>query len=86
MARIIDTKKKKSVEIKDGENIRNASELLGVEFNCRNGVCGTCMIDIINGEENLTPLTKEEKDLARDKTHRLACQCKLKKGEVEIGF
>lgn len=86
MATIKYPKRQKSVQVKDGENIRNAAELLGVEFNCKNGVCGTCMIDIVKGEENLSPLTKEEKDLARDKKHRLACQCKLKKGELEIDF
>jgi 2Fe-2S ferredoxin len=84
MATLKNSKTGKAKEVKDGENIRNVAEILGVEFNCKNGVCGTCMIDIVKGEENLSPLTKEENDLKRDKKHRLACQCKIISGEVEI--
>lgn len=84
MAKLKNAKTGKTIEIKDGENIRNAAEILGVEFNCRNGICGTCMIDIEKGEENLSPLTRQEKDLARDNKHRLACQCNIVSGEVEI--
>ncbi len=75
----------KAKEISDGENIRHAAEILGVEFNCKNGICGTCMIDIVKGEENLSQLTQPEKELKRDRKHRLACQCRIKSGEVEIG-
>ena len=85
MAKLKNSKTGKEREVPDGENIRDAAELLGVEFNCKNGVCGTCMIDIVKGEENLSPLTKEENDLKRDKGHRLACQCRILHGEVEIG-
>ncbi len=85
MAILKNSRKGKTIEVKDGENIRDAAEILGVEFNCRNGVCATCMVDIIKGEENLSGLTKAEKTLARDMKHRLACQCRIKSGEVEIG-
>ena len=84
MAKII--YKEKEAEVKDGENIRNASQELGVPFNCSHGTCGTCMIDIVSGEENLSELTEQEEMFARDREHRLACQCRIKKGEVEIDF
>jgi len=84
MAKLIS--KDKMVEIPDGESIKSAARKLGVEFNCKSGICGTCMIDIIKGEENLSPLTQPEKDLKRDEKNRLACQCKIKNGEVEIGI
>jgi ferredoxin len=84
MATIKNVKTGKTCKVADGEPIKDACKVLGVEFNCKNGICGTCMIDIIKGESNLTGLTKEEKVLARDKKRRLACQCKIKKGEVEI--
>jgi ferredoxin len=84
MATIKNAKTGKVQRIADGESIKDACKVLGVEFNCTGGICGTCMIDIVKGEENLTPLTKEEKALTRDKKHRLACQCRIKKGEVEI--
>jgi len=43
-------------------------------------------LHVVEGKENLSELTEEEKDLGRDKEHRLACQCKIKEGEVKIGF
>jgi ferredoxin len=42
------------------------------------------MIDVLDGEDNLSELTEQEKDLMRNKKHRLACQCKIKKGEVKF--
>jgi len=86
MVKIINSKTKEKIEIKEGEGIRKACEKLGVPFQCENGICGTCMIDIVKGEENLSELTEQEEDLARDREHRLACQCRIKKGNVEIGF
>jgi ferredoxin len=86
MAKIKDMKTGKIIEVKDGEPIKNACERLGVHFNCRTGICGTCMIDVLEGEENLSSLTQPEKDLKRDREHRLACQCKIKEGEIGIGI
>ncbi len=84
MPKITDSKTGKSIELAEGEPIREAIEKLGVPFGCEEGICGTCMIDILEGENNLTDLTEAEKDLMRDKRHRLACQCKIKKGEVKF--
>ena len=86
MAEIINSKTNEKKELKNGENIRNACEELGVPFQCTDGICGTCMIDIVSGENNLSNLTEQEKDLERDKKHRLACQCRIEKGKVEINF
>lgn len=74
------------VEVKDNNSIREAAEQLGVPFSCTEGRCGTCMIDIEEGEENLSGLTPEEHDMGGDEKHRLACQCKIKQGEVKIKF
>ena len=35
---------------------------------------------------SLDELTQEEKNLERDRKHRLACQCKIKKGKITINF
>ncbi len=86
MAKIICKKTGKELEVIDGNSIREACEKLGVPFGCNEGVCGLCKINIIEGEENLSELTEEEKVLSRDKKHRLACQCKIKKGKVTIDF
>lgn len=86
VAKIINSKTGKSVEVKDDSQIREACDKLGVPFGCKNGNCGTCMIDVVEGEENLSELTQSEHDLKRDKKHRLACQCKIKSGDVVIDF
>lgn len=86
MAKIIDTKNDREIDVADGDSIKSACEKLGVPFGCQNGLCGTCMIDIDYGEDNLSELTEEEEILERDKKHRLACQCKIKKGEVGISW
>jgi len=86
MAKLIYPKNGEEKEIKDGEAIRPAAEELGVLFGCEDGICGTCMIDVVEGEENLSELTQQEKDLERDREHRLACQCGINKGEVAIDF
>lgn len=85
MAKII-SPKGKEVEIKDGSEIKGACERLGVHFSCCNGNCGSCMIDILDGAENLSELTDAEKLFVSDKKHRLACQCKIKSGNVKIDF
>lgn len=59
-----------------------------IPFGCENGICGTCLITIGAGKENLSAV-EEIEDMTlqamgmRDEEHRLACQCKVK-GDVEI--
>ncbi len=84
MAKVINALNGKSVEVVDGDEIRDACDELGVPFGCQNGLCGTCMIDVVSGEENLSEITEQEEILERDKKHRLACQCHIKEGEVGI--
>ena len=86
MAKIINKKTGESRGLPKGSNIREACEELGVPFQCSNGTCGTCMIDVVKGEENLSPLTEAEKDMERDRRHRLACQCKINRDEITIDF
>lgn len=86
MAKLISAKTKETKEIPNGKPIRETCEEFGIPFQCTNGICGTCMIDIVDGEENLSELTEAENDLERDRKHRLACQCKIKKGKVTIDF
>jgi len=75
-----------SIKVINGQPIRDACEQLGVLFGCRSGLCGTCMIDVVQGEENLSGLTEEEVAMDRDRKHRLACQAKIKEGMVKIKF
>ncbi len=76
----------KEIEIKDGESISDACRELGVPFGCYMGVCGVCKIKIEEGAGNLSELTQEEKSTGMDQNTRLACQCKIKQGEIKIKF
>jgi len=74
-------------ELEDGAPIAEICEEAGVPFACTEGVCGTCVIEVMDGMENLSEFTQEEEDFLGDlDNERLACQCKLKSGLVKINF
>lgn len=74
------------IELPDDSPIKEACEELGVPFGCKEGICGTCYIEIVEGMENLSQLTAAERDMAVEEGFRLACQCRIKKGIVRIKF
>jgi ferredoxin len=75
----------KTEEVSDGGEIRPAAEKLGVPFSCGDGVCGSCLVQVVAGEDNLSDLTAAEKEFGlKDKKKRLCCQVKIKSGDVEI--
>lgn len=88
MAKLIFDHHNEEVELPDNSPIAEACEEAGVPFACTEGVCGTCVIEIKEGKENLSKPTQEEIDfLGEGTTHeRLACQCRLKHGRVRISF
>ncbi|MDB9528003.1 2Fe-2S iron-sulfur cluster-binding protein [Oscillatoria sp. CS-180] len=78
-------KEAKEVVAADGANLRYKAMENGVDIytftgkltNCGGyGQCGTCVVDVIEGAENLSPRTKvEERKLRkRPESCRLACQ------------
>ena len=73
-------------EIPDGSLLAEICEKSGVPFSCNSGVCGTCQIEILEGQENLGELNQEERDLGMDGRNRLACQCKIKCGIVKAKY
>ncbi|MCR4284793.1 MAG: (2Fe-2S)-binding protein [archaeon] len=73
------------IELADGSEIKDAAETLGIPFSCKDGVCGTCLIKVKEGKENLSAPNNKEKEFGlTDKSERLACQCKIKSGNVKI--
>lgn len=88
MAKLIFEHSGDESEIEDGSPIAEACEEAGVPFACTEGVCGTCVIEVKQGMENLTDPTQEEEDFLGDGTskERLACQCKIKGGCVRVSF
>lgn len=72
--------------LKDGSIISGICEKIGVPFACHQGTCGICEIKILDGEQNLNSLTDNEKILEMSRKKRLACQCNISKGIVDIDF
>lgn len=78
-----------NIEIPKGENLLDGVNDKGVDvkWDCKNGVCDTCKILVIEGGENLSPVTDAEMNMLGDlvkQGYRLSCQvtangtCKIK--------
>lgn len=87
MARLIFENTGEEQELEDNTPLHEVCEEAGVPFACTEGVCGTCVIEVVEGMDNLSEFTQEEKDFLGDQDReRLACQCKLKGGCVKIKY
>lgn len=80
-----------SAEVEPGEILLEAGEKAGVEMEagCFNCSCGTCVVEVVSGMENLAEPTDQELDVLdawnKDpEKYRLACCTKIEKGEVVI--
>lgn len=80
------------IEVSKGTSMQDAAEeaLASLPFGCRSGSCGTCRLNVIEGMENLNPMTDREKDLFEnltevDSQERLGCQIEIN-GDVKISF
>ena len=73
--------------LKDGDPIKlPCMEKFGVPFACEDGMCGTCVIEIIEGMQNLSERNEKENDMGLSENQRLACQCTIKKGIVKVRY
>lgn len=88
MATLVFEHNKEEIELPDGSHIAEACEEAGVPFACTEGVCGTCVIEVLEGGACLSRPTREEEDFLGEghPTERLACQCRIKTGRVRIAF
>lgn len=87
MARIIFENSGDTYELPDGSPIMGVCKENGVPFACTEGICGTCIIKVTEGSENLRPFTQKEFDFFGDEgSERLACQCRIKHGFVKIKY
>lgn len=79
-----------TVEVTKGANLLAVSEKNGwpISNGCGTGFCGACMVKIIDGIQNVNPVTETEKGTLEamsmnDGTKRLACQVIIN-GDVTI--
>lgn len=71
-----------SVELDRNEAIKDACADLGVPFGCEAGNCGTCVIIVESGMENLWPKNDLEMGIRLSGNERLACQARIGSGDV----
>ena len=80
-----------TAEVPAGELLLDAGEKAGVEMEagCFNCSCGTCVVEVVSGMENLEEPTPEELEVLdgwnKDpEKFRLACCVKIREGDVTI--
>ena len=79
------------VEVPQGTRLIEVVDAAGadVTFGCRNGTCGTCRVRILEGMENLSLPTPEERDFLKAldalSNERLGCQFCIH-GDVAIDY
>lgn len=93
MANIKFVKENREVVAADGANLRLKAIENGIDIykfrgklmNCGGyGQCGTCIVEIVEGIENLSPRTEvEDRKLKKKPNYRLACQA-LVNGPVSV--
>lgn len=73
-----------------GGAIKDATKDQGwpIAYGCEDGVCGTCIVKVAEGKENISPMEEQEAQTLEmmcmnDGEHRLCCQCKAN-GDVAI--
>jgi ferredoxin len=87
MAKIIFEDQGEEFELPDGAPIAEVCEQAGVPFACTEGVCGTCVVEVVEGMGNLSEFNQAESDFLGDlDRERLACQCRIKSGSVKLKF
>lgn len=79
----------KSAEVAAGTLLLDAGEEAGIEMEagCFNCSCGTCVIEIVSGMENIEPPTDDELNVLDQwnkdpEQYRLTCCVRILKGEV----
>lgn len=89
MAKLIIHHTGEEFELPDGSPIADSCEAAGLPISCGVGICGTCILKVVEGMNNLSKPTKEEIEfLGEDgvKQERMACQCTLLSGTVRVKF
>lgn len=79
-----------TTEVESGKDLKSITKENGwpIAYGCEDGVCGTCIIKVSSGKDNLNEIGDTEGQTLEimgmnDGEHRLACQCKCN-GDVEI--
>lgn len=91
MPKVTFTNNGESAEATANQPLKEITKTSGwpIAYGCEDGVCGTCIVRVAAGKENLNDMEETEQQTLEimgmnDGEHRLCCQCKIKDGEVSI--
>ncbi|MGP0564837.1 2Fe-2S iron-sulfur cluster-binding protein [Nitrospina sp. 32_T5] len=90
MAKVVFQPDNVTHECEDGMSLIDICEEVEVSlsFGCTEGTCGVCELTVVEGRENLSKITEEEKDYLYEEDleegMRLGCQVKVRKGDVTL--
>ena len=79
-----------TVTVPAGTRLIEVSEKVGagITYSCREGECGTCIMKIVSGMENLAERSVLEDKVLQEnlasRQHRLACQAQVLGGEIVV--
>ena len=79
-------------EVEDGTPLIDFCDEVEVSlsFGCTEGTCGVCEVTVVEGRENISRITEEERNylLPEDLEEgmRLGCQVKIRKGDVILSW
>jgi ferredoxin len=77
------------VEVETGANLRDVAETeaASISFGCEQGICGTCLIEVASGADNLSDAEEIEEEtlqaMGAEEGQRLACQCRVE-GDITV--
>jgi ferredoxin len=79
-----------TVSVSAGTRLIEISEKVGasITYGCREGECGTCMMKITSGMENMSQRSVLEDKVLQEnmagRNDRLACQAQVLGGEISV--
>jgi ferredoxin len=71
-------------EVPDGTKLEPIAEGMDIPFGCHNGVCGACVVTVLEGMENLEAKNEAEEDFDLEGDQRMMCQCTINGGTVVV--
>jgi ferredoxin len=88
MAKVYIVNDGKWIDVADGSKLIALQNQCSILFACGEGVCGSCLAKITEGEGNLGQPTEYEKQMLQNfgakPGQRLLCQAVIKSGEAKI--
>lgn len=83
---VLKTTSGNSSDVEENASLIEAAESVGVDFSCRSGVCGACLVRVHDGMDNMSALSEQENNYGLEDGQRLMCCSSIKAGEVTISL